>query len=257
MEANMKRVLSVLVVVFVLATAALPCAAATGVFAPSVTRKGAPEIVTHDIPGGGECIADLVDSKDDGTVIHTPKDYLIVTPYGEKDDAPNIGIKNMLEDAYSDIGDIESIPELDKELDKRAAELRPDADSGDLVAYELFNIAFITEQGEYFEKSGKQMLRVVFDTDTKDEETKPIIIYKPEGSDWMVVDSENVVLNDDGTITVYFESVGTVVFLRLSSESEDTGISRNFYIWLIILIASAVTLAFVVGTGRKKAGNID
>ena len=231
----MKKVISIIMTVVIIATLALPTFAAESSFVESITVKPAPEVV----------VAAIVDrnnnKKEDVTA-----DQLIVTPYrpGEESD-----IQKELHNVYD---------EIDKNgasaifSDEDAASVKKDGLKLDkLVVSDLFDI-FYTKENTLSEDN---KLNITFQTKLDLKKKSVVVMVKHNGT-WTRVPASDVKLLENGRINVSFSKISPVVFLIEDTPSK-TSDAVSLVVWSVVAAASlaAMVLIVVFRNKSKKSEN--
>lgn len=231
----MKKVISIIMTVVIIATLALPTFAAESSFVESIKVKPAPEVV----------VAAIVDrnnnKKEDVTA-----DQLIVTPYrpGEESD-----VQKELHNVYD---------EIDKNgasaifSDEDAASVKKDGLKLDkLVVSDLFDI-FYTKENTLSEDN---KLNITFQTKLDLKKKSVVVMVKHNGT-WTRVPASDVKLLENGRINVSFSKISPVVFLIEDTPSK-TSDAVSLVVWSVVAAASlaAMVLIVVFRNKSKKSEN--
>ena len=228
----MRKFICLLTAVLVCVSLALPVFAAKDDFVPSIEYKDGPVIT------GGVL---------DGTDV---TDCLIVTTIEQaRNDSTDISEeeRQLLLDLYDKL----LKDELDLPLDY------------DYTILELLDISFKYEgcvnkddhidKEQILNEAGKTVV-IDFDLDVPDGSNLKVLVYN-DGA-WEIV--KDVVVNNDGTVTVTFERIGPVAFVVDGDYQEppaQTGdqVGSNLVLWISLLCLSAVALIAVVVLAKRKA----
>lgn len=143
----MKKLLSVILAVMVIALTIVPVAAASDSFVPSIEMKEAPKIIMQVDSKGNE-VAAIIYDKDGHEIIGVPEDAVIITPSSAADEASN-AIKEALQAAQKQITNASSLSELTSEVLDFLNKNYPELNVNDLVISQLFDIRLSDEYASY------------------------------------------------------------------------------------------------------------
>lgn len=240
----MKRIICLIVAIVACLTLACPAFAAEGEFVPSISYKGAPDIVTVKDPSGETAIGVVCDA--DGKVIdYLYSSCLLVTPVSEAKTStliPDAAEKLLLEVYEALSTGMMTLP-----YEKYNADLNP----SEMVIRDLFDVSWLcTDHPEALAPKGVTVT-VIFDLGVDADETVYCMSYK--NSEWNpIVSVEN---NGDGTVTCVFEDFCPIAFaLRSNVPPSKTGdnVGQTLYIWIIVMVVSAAAVVVLLITGRRK-----
>lgn len=238
----MKKIVSVLLATLIIAAFAVPCFAASTT--PSVTAKGAPTIVpdangnaavikagTEEIPVSAEDIKLIPVSEDDGST--------------------------DLKAALEDIQNAKSLGDLNSDLEAAVKKVDSSYDCNALVASDIFNVTVPDELAEKVnaEDGG---LTMTLAAGLKPGDATPIyMIRDPETGKWDIIN--DVVRNDDGSVTITVPHTGTVAVLKVDgskmepkddpSEKKDDDNKdeeESSFPWIWVVVGGVVVVAGVV-----------
>lgn len=206
-------------------------------FMPSASGKPAPQVVTFTIDG--ETYVGYIRNNIDATEIPVPdRNYVVITSVMERKYSVDIQTYEHLNWAYESILQVENVGDLYTEhdmsvtlepsehqklagaLDAVLAQLNTDLTSDQLVVSELFEV---TAYGDYLHHlyDENYYLELTFATNLDPEEPL-VVIHSADSKHWHVHDSENVIVNADGTVTLKLYDLGAVAFLVEGEFSADT-----------------------------------
>lgn len=246
----MKKILSFLMVLVIII---LPMTVFASNFVPSISYKGAPEIVLADPATGlvGEVVGNV------GTAAHDRKVYadcIVVTPVSEATTSTKIPAEaaTTLLKVYNDLSDQEArLSELSDELNLLvASKLGNGKDGDDLVVKDLFDVSVLCDPLKAALAPEGTTLDITFDISIGADEEIFIMTYKNDT--WAPI--ENVVNNGDGTVTGTFENFCPVaIFIEGEGrpDSPQTGVLDVSYIWAIVAAVSALLIVVVAVTNRR------
>ena len=240
----MKKIMTVLLALAMLATLMMPVMAAKSDFVPSAEVKPAPGVVEKPTEDGTPAVGVII--MPDGTVIPVPGTAIIITPLEGADTAEPPSIGEDLNDAYDELKSAEDLEELIKDLEEILDQIGEDVDPDDLVINDLIHIYIDEEYEKYLEEGGK--LQITF------EVTEDILLaLKQDGDKWDALFGENWVDNGDGTYTLTISKSGVVAFLKSAASvdvnPDDPGVSSpttGDFTMLYVVIGSAFAVAAVV-----------
>ena len=217
----------------------MSCTVLADDFVPSITYKGAPEMVPTEEGNLG-----VVYQSEDGAVISDIEgECLLITPLAEVDDEhliPEEG-KELINWLYEQL--------LSGEMSLPVDQV-PGAAGRKWVIRDLVDIRWLcgTEANEHDHPEEVEPEGIVFDV-TLDLGVAPgveVLVMTYKNDQWNPV--EKVVNNGDGTVTVTFEHLCPVAFAvpeGTETPAPDTGDS-GIMPWVMTLVAAAVALTAVV-----------
>lgn len=221
----MKKVLTVILAVMFIVTLAVPAFAAD--VRPSVGKK---------IVEVGSVYS--VDETGRKTVV----EGLDVVLYNDRsDDRPDI--KSALEKAYASILAVEDLGELDEKLDAIIKSINIAYDTSIFV---ISDVVYVDIPASYLGADGKlleNVFEIKFNVAGRTDETPVVMVQNPVSNQWSTVAPENVVKNDDGTITVRMEEEGSVAFLWVDPVKRENRINE-FKVEVLVKFGGAL-LAFI------------
>ena len=225
----MKRILNILLVVCLLFAMVLPAAATE--FVPSISVKGAPELVPVGEEDGEPIYGYVLDK--DGNVIYTVRAGDIwITPISEVDTSEYISeaAAKLLKETYAELL------------------ANPDTFKGKVVR-ELVDISVSTRLAAALEGEGTT-LELKFDIGLDDD--MPIWIQALIDDCWNeIVKTAN---NGDGTVSGTFEAFCPVVFLVPGTDDGGCCCCCCFWLYLLLItICLILILIIILWYRRKKA----
>ena len=257
----MKKILSIALSFVMVLTLSFSAMAADVEFVPSITNKGAPEIVTTTDEEGKEVIGYIRDVEN--AILSTEyEDCVVITSISDAETSTEIpaDAKKTLLDVYEELNKPESkLSEICPELnDIVAKELGEGKTADDLVIRDLFDISEKCEEMlTHLPKDGTY-IDLTFDLSIASDEFIVAMVYV-DGK-WTAVDTTN---NGDGTITCRFNEICPIAFLvpaDVQSGSEidvpvtgDTSQSQLVF-WIAVMAVSltGVTVLAIVFFKKKK-----
>lgn len=261
-----KIALFLITVALVLTSGILAVSADEGNAVPSITAKDAPTVVVH---GGGsgsaESIAADIVYRKTGAVYKSLTDTEVhILSYADRENVSDAfseeerkAITENLEKAYDEIVKSSDLGELNKDLDDAAKIYGKDYNATGLVAYQLFDLSITEEYRKELEENDELALRVTFNKEFTAAGTLPLVIHRNDGK-WEVLSAEDVVLEEDGTFTVFFDDLCPVSFLKADQSRLTDQPHRGFHpvlivlFWLWILLLLIVLAIYLYRRYRKK-----
>ncbi len=250
----MKKAISILLVVLTMFTLTVNALAASSDFVPSITNKGAPELVYTTDDSGNKVIGYVKD--ENGTVLSTEKDEcVVITSVSDADGSKDIpaDAKAALKAAYdqltkTDVKLSTACPALNDVVKKALGEYK---NADNLIVKDLFDVSVLCEdlKTTHLPKEGTT-LALTFKLGIAKDAFVTAMSYK--NGAWNVVDTVN---NGDGTVTATFEHFCPVAFLVEDTTTPSTGDNSNSYlaVWYAVMAVSLVlAVALVVVFRRKK-----
>ena len=253
----MKKVFSFALAFMMFLCFSIACFAADDSFTPSVKAKTAPEIITvrneSDSNDTTEYAATIVETNGSNyenvkIVNYVNTVSLNTVSYADKDKSTtNETIRKNLVTAYNEVMGKKNLGSLNKELNNVAAKINNTYDASVFVASDLFDLTVSDEYYQKMNSSDNVYLRVTFNIRLEANDRVPVVMHRDtETGEWKIVDEKNVINNGDGTITVYFNSLCPILFLKVSADRVNA-LSNGFICpfcsgsfcwgWLIGIIA--------------------
>ncbi len=209
----MKKITSLFLAALLIVGMCIPCFADEA-FTPSATGKSAPEL----IPISKEDLGTV------GVIFNKPTeqtpfpDYdlvkkltsldLTVTSYADRAAASD-EIRTELETAYAEIGTATSMSALCADLDAIAKSIDPAYTAENFVTSDLFDLTLTQDVLE-----STHVLYVRLRSVTNFGTQAPVVIHRSEGV-WKAVPTDKVVMLEDGSFTVEFDSLCPVALLKV------------------------------------------
>ena len=219
--------------------------------------------VDPDKPGYDGIIYD----QDGDVAFGIPEGEIIITPIRDVDNAKNDTIKENLGQANDELAAAGSIKDLCPEFEGILNETNPDVKEEDLLVKDVFHMYLNDEHKEHLSVEGNY-LNVIFNTKLSKDEPF-YVLYKPDGGKWQVLNPKYYSINEDGTVTVNFDSVGSVAFVTTKApdvefeegydeenpavKSPKTGDSTGVALIIVLFILSIA----VVVVKRRRKGETD
>ena len=232
----MKKLLSSVLAVVLCFSVICPVMAAEDDFVPSISYKGAPELVADEDGNYGIMMLSTGDEEGVG------EDCLVVTPISEVE-----GSENIPEDEQ------EAIMGTYKMLRNGSNKLpyEGDAKDKDMVIRDLFDVRLVCNDG-HAEKLAEEgtVLELTFKLGVDADEEVDVMVYVD--GEW--VPAARVINNGDGTVSIAFEELGLVaISVPAEVESAKTGDSNNVTLWIVVMLAAVVALVAAMVVKHKSA----
>lgn len=219
----MKKFASLLMAALLLVAMALPASAAVN-FVDSVEQKPAPTVETITDASGNEVSAIIQDAN--GNEVHgVTADQMSITPVSGAANAP-AEIREQLEAAYEQIQNAASVADLVPDVDVASILQTMGSSSSveDLVVRDVFDVSVSGEAAEFLAQEGNA-ITIRFQLNIAPSSTL-LVLHNYEGSNWEVIDDDKVVINNDGSVDVTFDSLSPVAFVVDQTET-DTSASTD------------------------------
>lgn len=230
-------------------------AMATVEFTPSVTNKGAPDVVytEEDNTVFGYMLDEF------GNIIHkTVDDCFEIISFADIEKSTTLSDKEkeLINKLYSELTDSDTnLSELCPDLNDIVKDkLGNEYDADDLVIRDYFDIDELCEEVKKQLPKDGVTLELTFDLSIGKNDFITAMVYI-DGK-WQVV--PNIVNNGDGTVTVTFEEFGPVAFLvpgnTVYTSAPATGDTNynSLILWSSVLVVSIGAIVFVICTSKKK-----
>jgi len=206
----MKKMFSCLLAIVMLVALAVPVAAVTPGFVPSVEIKPGPSIVPQPGDDGTPSYGVIV--MPDGTEIPLPEGAIIITPISGKDDADE-DTKKALEDAFQDL--VDGFEDL---LDKLVPGTTPD----DIVITDIFHVDVTDDFNDFLDEGGKLKVTIAPGSDI-------VNALKEYKDAWTALLGNELVDNGDGTFTLIIDKNSVIALTKdvtnVDVDPENPGVS--------------------------------
>ncbi|MBQ8859964.1 MAG: hypothetical protein IJ015_01335 [Ruminococcus sp.] len=251
----MKRLLAIVLSIVMVLTLTVSVSAAE--FVPSITNKGAPQLVVIDIVDGKEVVGYITDA--DGNQLSTEYlDCLIISSITEALNGEKLpeGVKEQLLKVYDEFVNGAKLSEVCPDLieivkDKWSKDKTPD----DLVIKDLFDVTDYCEDIPTHLKDGT-VLDLTFDLGIGSGTFITAMVYV-DGK-WVPV--KDCINNGDGTVTVKFTEICPVAFLvpgsgqNMDVVSPITADTSSIFAWGAVMLVSLAAIIALVIYRRKVNG---
>ena len=196
---------------------------------PSVVGKLAPEVVAF-AQNGAACVATILNSDKEAVSTVPNGTWMIVTPLSERWYNPDVITYEHLQWAYDSIcsaANIGALPAagqdgtLGEAIDHVLAASKAGLSYADLAISDLFEVSLYADYLQQLKADPNNMLEITLDGKLNPDDT--LIVLCASGVDgWHVVEEENVIVNQDGTVTLRLKHTGVLAFLVERPAAIDT-----------------------------------
>lgn len=240
----MKRVICLITAIITCLALACPVFAAEGEFVPSISYKGAPEIVPVKDGQGADALGALLD--EDGKIVdYIYEDCLVVTPVSEA--KTSTLIPDAAEELLLKVYDELTAGTMQIPYEKHNADLK----ASEMVIRDLFDASWLCADHPEAVTPKGVTVQLTFDLGVGKNDAVYCMSYKNNAWDPIV----SVTNNGDGTVTCVFEDFCPVEFsVRQNVPSVDTGdrVGKTLYLWVGIMVVSAAAVVVLLVAGRRK-----
>ena len=148
-----------------------------------------------------------------------------ITPVSGAANAP-AEIREQLEAAYEQIQNAASVADLVPDVDFASllSAMGSSSSVEDLVVRDVFDVSVSGEAAEFLAQEGNA-ITIRFQLNIAPSSTL-LVLHNYEGSNWEVIDDDKVVINNDGSVDVTFDSLSPVAFVVDQTET-DTSASTD------------------------------
>jgi LPXTG-motif cell wall-anchored protein len=225
MTPKMKKILVICLILIMVASASVAVFAAPNGFLSSPSGRPGPTIVSFD-PSNDECTAEL-----------------IITPYGDRHTLPE-ALLALIERAYKEVvNNADDLTSLNGDFAKHVAKKK--LSSKDLAVSDLFDVR---PEGCDFHDGHYD-----FDITLAAESLEHFVglLHMNKNGEWEFIDNARVTHNGDH-LEFSVESLSPFAIVVDVSDGPQTGDNTMLYISLIMMIASAMALVFVLIKSKKQ-----
>lgn len=209
----MKKITSWILVILMVVGMCIPCFADEA-FTPSATGKSAPELkpLSKEDPGIVAIIFDTLTEQtpfpDYELIKKLSKFEVSITAYADRASASD-KIRTDLEAAYNEIQNATSMSALCADLDTVAKSINENYTAENFIATDLFDLTLTKDTLE-----NTRVLYIRLQSVTNFGTEAPVVIHRTE-SGWKAVPTDKVVMLEDGSFTVEFDSLCPVALLKV------------------------------------------
>lgn len=211
-------------------------------FVPSISYKGAPDIVEITDDEGNPAIGTIVDANGEITG-YVPVDHLLITPLAEAETSTKIPA-----DARDELLFVYD------EMEKGNMKLPygKDVDASKMIVRDLYDVSWICNDG-HKEMVAQPGITVTLTFNIGIPANTDVVVMTYINNTWSEIVS--VKNNGDGTITCVFEDfcpVAISVPVPGQGGSSDTGDKSNIMLWAVLLGVSATAVVVLVALRRRE-----
>lgn len=253
---------------------------------PSVSAQLAPDIVTYEKEIDDkkiDCGATIVEV-DLTCVADVPVSDIFLTPYALRDSVhyellsaeENNSIPTRLEKVYADLikhkDDFgKMIPDFYTVADEMYnSNARSKSNLGEriqglndiasrtgssivtYIAKDVFDLTATSKYIDLMNVDGNK-LRITFDMRLTDEDETPLFaLCDRTTGEYSMVSGEDIIRNDDNTITVYFDGFGEVITFKRSVQSPPIVTGDSSMMWILIIAMALVLFMFLIIFTKKR-----
>ena len=252
----MKKFLSFILIAILMLSLAVPAFASEIGFVPSITDKGAPEIVTTvDSETGDEIIGHIVNGSNEIVSTELAGDW-IFTPVSEAYDTQAISKEtaNILIEAYNDLTKqnvqlTTLCPKLEEVVTASGTEIAAD----DLVVRDMFDVSLTDSKiEELLNQNEDHTITLTFRLAIAEDDN--LFVITKCHDEW--VPAVKSVNNGDGTVSVTFDQFCPVVFLtdyvESASNTPPAEIPTADFPWILVLAAALILVIVLIIIIRKN-----
>ena len=241
----MKKTSSVILTVIILFAVSITAFAGDDNFVASITAKVSPEIVAVNDGNGGECAALVKDAN--GNVVNTiALGSLAVTAVSQKDTITDKAARVALEAAFTEIQAAASINELDSGFESIVKAVNPNIDADKYIVRDLFDVS--VPDSILAALDGTTYVEVIFKLSALQSDSV-FVMTKWADTGWKTIETKNVTINSDGTVTVKFYSFCPVAFIVADPAAVSAVSGRE------AVPAAATTGGTDIGTAKASSNN--
>lgn len=251
----MKRLLTIAIAVIMILAIGVSASAAQ--FVPSITNKGAPELVVLDVVDGKEVVGFITNSNGDKLSTEF-LDCFVITSITEALNGADLpeDVKELLMKVYDEFLEGKKLSDACPELTDIVKEKwDEDKTADDLVIKDLFDISDYCEDVPENLEDGA-VLELTFDLGIANGSFITAMVYV-DGK-WVPV--EDCINNGDGTVTVKFTQICPVAFLvpgsgqNMDVVSPITSDASSIALWGAVMVVALGAIVALVIYRRRVNG---
>ena len=213
-----KNIFRILAMTLTVAMLAVPVLAAT----PSVTQNGTtlvPSVSQNGtalVPSASQettAIADgaiVILDKDDKTVKEVPADAVTLVSFVDRAKA-DADVAKTLEAAYKQLTEAKSLADVAPDFADALKATDEKLKAEDMTVLDLVDVVLKDEYAKVLAEEGNHVA-LTFKMNIEKDETM-LVLHNYEADKWETIFGDNVTVNDNGTVTVVFESLSPVAFV--------------------------------------------
>lgn len=237
----MKKVVCFITAIMLCVSLASFAFAADVEFVPSISYKGAPDIVEITDDEGNPAIGTIVDASGE-IKDYIPVEHLLITPLADAETSTKIPADARDELLY-----------VYDELNKGNMKLPygDDVDGSKMIVRDLYDVSWICDDG-HAEMTALPGITVTLTFNIGIPANTDVVVMTYIDGIWSEIVS--VKNNGDGTITCVFEDFCPVaISVPVDGEGpDDTGDKSNITLWVVLLSVSAVAVVALVALRRRE-----
>ena len=213
-----KNIFRIFAMTLTVAMLAVPVLAAT----PSVTQNGTtlvPSVSQNGtalVPSASQettAIADgaiVILDKDDKTVKEVPADAVTLVSFVDRAKA-DADVAKTLEAAYKQLTEAKSLADVAPDFADALKATDEKLKAEDMTVLDLVDVVLKDEYAKVLAEEGNHVA-LTFKMNIEKDETM-LVLHNYEADKWETIFGDNVTVNDNGTVTVVFESLSPVAFV--------------------------------------------
>lgn len=213
-----KNVFRIFALTLTVAMLAVPVLAAT----PSVTQNGTtlvPSVTQNGtalVPSATQettAIADgaiVILDKDNKTVKEVPADAVTLVSFVDRAEA-DADVAKTLEAAYKQLTEAKSLADVAPDFADALKATDENLKAEDMTVLDLVDVVLKDEYAKLLKEEGNHVA-LTFKMNIEKDETM-LVLHNYEADKWETIFGDNVTVNDNGTVTVVFESLSPVAFV--------------------------------------------
>ncbi len=215
MKKNVFRIFALTLAVIMLTVpvlAATPSVTQNGTtVVPSVSQKGTALVpsATQENTTIADGVLNILD-KDNKSIKEIPADALTLVSFVDRAKA-DADVAKTLEAAYKQLTEAKSLADVAPDFADALKETDKDLKAEDMVVLDLVDIVLSDEYAKLLKEEGNH-IALTFKMNIDKDETM-LVLHNYEADKWETIYGDQVTMNDNGTVTVVFESLSPVAFV--------------------------------------------